>query len=222
MKKVLLALTATLLLISGGYYFLFVEHVDLQENLKVTQAAAETSTDDKNIEPIMTLEEPLKKVIDYYVVSSKANVYSQADKQSLIVRALYKGEKVSVLESKGEWLRLSDFIVLREGEKPTSEWIEANALSDVPLHLNQQEKLSILDGYLKKSDNFSDYKDLFRDKTQQLLDNGTCVPEDFEELGGWVRSITYKKYNVYFIYCGGLSQSNKLYLNVDTKEIFRR
>ncbi|AUI88361.1 hypothetical protein BS333_18700 [Vibrio azureus] len=220
MKKVLLILVVIVLLSGAGYYFFLFNKNETPEETETIQENVEALSEE--IKQVVTREEPLTDPMEYYVVKRKVNVYNQADSKSLVVSTLYKGEKVTALESENGWLRLSDYIVLREGEEPSAEWVEAEGLSDAPLELKEQEKLSIIDGYLKKSDDFVEHQDLFRSKTQQLLDDGTCEPEDFEELGGWVRSFTYKKSNVYFIYCGGLSQSHKIYLNTDTQEIFQR
>ncbi|WP_104029830.1 SH3 domain-containing protein [Vibrio jasicida] len=222
MKKALIALVILLLLggAGAGYYFFF-----MQKDEPVAEAPLKPEKEvgpKEEPKPIMDLEVPAPEVTEYYVTERRINVYNKPDNQSLIVDALYKGEKVSVLEKADGWFRLSDYIVYEEGGEETAEWVDAKGLSDSQPVIKEQERLEILDSYLQKSDDLKVHLDIFRNKTQQLLDDETCTPSDFEELGGWVRSVTYKKRNVYFIYCGGLEQENKIYLDVDKGEIFYR
>ena len=222
MKKALIAL-AILLLLGGagaGYYFFF-----MQKGEPVVEQKPEPeqpSEPEEKPKPIMDLEAPAPEITEYYVTERRINVYNKPEHQALIVDSLYKGEKVSVLEKADGWFRLSDYIVYQEGGEETAEWVDSKGLSDAEPVIKEQERLEILDGYLQKSDDLKTHLDMFRNKTQQLLDDETCDPSDFEELGGWVRSVTYKKRNVYFIYCGGLEQENKIYLDVDKGEIFYR
>jgi hypothetical protein len=53
-----------------------------------------------------------------------------------------------------------------------------------------------------------------------LIKEKICTPEDFEEVQGWMRSINYQERNVYFVYCGGLRVSDKIYFDVDSGEMF--
>ncbi|MET2847002.1 SH3 domain-containing protein [Vibrio owensii] len=222
MKKALIAL-AILFLLGGagaGYYFFF-----MQKDEPVVEQKPEPeqpSEPEEKPKPIMDLEAPAPEITEYYVTERRINVYNKPERQALIVDTLYKGEKVSVLEKADGWFRLSDYIVYEEGGEETAEWVDSKGLSDAEPVIKEQERLEILDGYLQKSDDLKTHLDMFRNKTQQLLDDETCDPSDFEELGGWVRSVTYKKRNVYFIYCGGLEQENKIYLDVDKGEIFYR
>ncbi|CAE6951609.1 hypothetical protein ACOMICROBIO_NCLOACGD_04383 [Vibrio sp. B1ASS3] len=222
MKKALIAL-AILLLLGGagaGYYFFF-----MQKDEPVVEQKPEPeqpSEPEEKPKPIMDLEAPAPEITEYYVTERRINVFNKPERQALIVDTLYKGEKVSALEKTDGWFRLSDYIVYEEGGEETAEWVDSKGLSDAEPVIKEQERLEILDGYLQKSDDLKTHLDMFRNKTQQLLDDETCDPSDFEELGGWVRSVTYKKRNVYFIYCGGLEQENKIYLDVDKGEIFYR
>lgn len=222
MKKALIALVILLLLggAGAGYYFFFMQKDEpVAEHKPEPEQPSEPKEKPK---PIMDLEAPAPEITVYYVTERRINVYNKPERQALIVDTLYKGEKVSVLEKADGWFRLSDYIVYEEGGEETAEWVDSKGLSDAEPVIKEQERLEILDGYLQKSDDLKTHLDMFRNKTQQLLDDETCDPSDFEELGGWVRSVTYKTRNVYFIYCGGLEQENKIYLDVDKGEIFYR
>ncbi|MCV5744224.1 SH3 domain-containing protein, partial [Escherichia coli] len=110
------------------------------------------------------------------VIERRVNVYNKPDDKSLIVDALYKGEKVSVLEKVEGWFRLSDYIVYEDGGEETAEWVNSKGLSDAEPVIKEQERLEILDGYLQKSDDLKEHLDMFRNKTQQLLKDETCDP----------------------------------------------
>ncbi|APX09083.1 SH3 domain-containing protein [Vibrio campbellii] len=222
MKKALIALVILLLFggAGAGYYFFF-----MQKEEPVAEQKQEPEKPNESAEkpkPIMDLEAPAPEITEYYVIERRIDVYNKPEHQALVVDSLYKGEKVSVLEKVDGWFRLSDYIVYEEGGEETAEWVDSKGLSDAEPVIKEHERLEILDGYLQKSDDLKTHLDMFRNKTQQLLDDETCDPSDFEELGGWVRSVTYKTRNVYFIYCGGLEQENKIYLDVDKGEIFYR
>ncbi|HDM8221272.1 TPA: SH3 domain-containing protein [Vibrio campbellii] len=222
MKKALIALVILLLLggAGAGYYFFFMPKDEPVVEQK--PEPEQSSEPEEKPKPIMDLEAPAPEITEYYVTERRINVYNKPEQRALIVDTLYKGEKISVLEKADGWFRLSDYIVYEEGGEETAEWVDSKGLSDAEPVIKEQERLEILDGYLQKSDDLKTHLDMFRNKTQQLLDDETCDPSDFEELGGWVRSVTYKKRNVYFIYCGGLEQENKIYLDVDKGEIFYR
>ncbi|UMM05800.1 SH3 domain-containing protein [Vibrio campbellii] len=222
MKKALIALVILLLFggAGAGYYFFFMQKEEpVAEQKQEPEKAIEPAEKPK---PIMDLEAPAPEITEYYVIERRIDVYNKPEHQALVVDSLYKGEKVSVLEKVDGWFRLSDYIVYEEGGEETAEWVDSKGLSDAEPVIKEHERLEILDGYLQKSDDLKTHLDMFRNKTQQLLDDETCDPSDFEELGGWVRSVTYKTRNVYFIYCGGLEQENKIYLDVDKGEIFYR
>ncbi|WP_051119113.1 SH3 domain-containing protein [Vibrio campbellii] len=222
MKKALIALVILLLFGGAGaaYYFFFMQKEEPVAEQK--QEPEKPNEPAEKPKPIMDLEAPSPEITEYYVIERRIDVYNKPEHQALVVDSLYKGEKVSVLEKVDGWFRLSDYIVYEEGGEETAEWVDSKGLSDAEPVIKEHERLEILDGYLQKSDDLKTHLDMFRNKTQQLLDDETCDPSDFEELGGWVRSVTYKKRNVYFIYCGGLEQENKIYLDVDKGEIFYR
>ena len=74
---------------------------------------------------------------------------------------------------------------------------------------------------ISKSDDLNKYRKVFARAAAKLIEDGTCKEVDFIENGGWVRSTSFKPRTVYFMYCGGSTVANRLYLNVNTSEIFR-
>lgn len=222
MKKALIVMMAVLLLGGAGfgYYFFFMQKDQPEPTTEASSPEAQVK--EEASKPVMDLESVPPETTEYYVIERQVSVYNKPDHNALVVDTIYKGEKVVVLEKSNGWYRISDYLVYEDGGEETAEWLDAKGLSDAEPVIKEQERLEILDGYLQKSDDLKDNLEIFRNKTQLLLDDNTCEPEDFTELGGWVRSVTYKQRNVYFIYCGGLEQENKIYLDVDSGEIFYR
>ncbi|MFN1549027.1 SH3 domain-containing protein [Vibrio natriegens] len=222
MKKALIVMMAVLLLGGAGfgYYFFFMQKDQPEPTTEASSPEAQVK--EEASKPVMDLESVPPETTEYYVIERQVSAYNKPDHNALVVDTIYKGEKVVVLEKSNGWYRISDYLVYEDGGEETAEWLDSKGLSDAEPVIKEQERLEILDGYLQKSDDLKDNLEIFRNKTQLLLDDNTCEPEDFTELGGWVRSVTYKQRNVYFIYCGGLEQENKIYLDVDSGEIFYR
>ncbi|MFZ3407057.1 hypothetical protein [Vibrio chagasii] len=222
MKKALIALLVLLVLGGGGtaYYF-FVMKEDPTPPEKVEEPVVETiEQPEADLKPIMELK-PEPEQTEFYVSDRKLKVVELPEVDGLITDYLYKGEKVEVLEKQGDWGRISDYIVLKEGGSQTAEWVSMSGLSNDEVIISEKENKEILDSYLVKSDDLKLYQETFRNSVAKLISEGECEPGDFEELGGWVKSVRYKDRDVYFIYCGGLSLENKIYLDVNTNEIFK-
>ncbi|MDL5027242.1 SH3 domain-containing protein [Vibrio gigantis] len=222
MKKALIALLVLLILGGGAaYYFLIMNKAPIPPE-KIEEPAVEvTQQSESDLAPIMDLQ-PEPEQTEFYVLDRKLEVVEQPEIDGLITDYLYKGEKIEVLEKQGEWARISDYIVLKEGGPQTAEWVSMSGLSNDEVIISEKESKEILDSYLVKSDDLKIHQEKFRNSVAKLISEGECVPSDFEELGGWVKSVKYSNRDVYFIYCGGLSLENKIYLDVNTNEIFMR
>jgi hypothetical protein len=71
------------------------------------------------------------------------------------------------------------------------------------------------------SDDYRLYKEVFIKAAKSLIANGTCTEVDFTDGGGWSKSTTYRDRPVYFAYCGGMTVSNRVYLDVSNGRTFR-
>ncbi|MGB1973524.1 MAG: hypothetical protein ACPHQD_05700 [Vibrio toranzoniae] len=223
MKKALIALLVLLVLGGGGaaYYF-FVMKKDSTPTEKDEEPVEEVAQQsESDLEPIMELK-PEPEQTEFYVLDRKLEVVEQPEVDGLITDYLYKSEKVEVLEKQGKWARISDYIVLKEGGPQTAEWVAMSGLSNDEVIISEKENKEILDSYLVKSDDLKIHQEKFRNTIAKLISEGECAPSDFEELGGWVKSVKYSGRDVYFIYCGGLSLENKIYLDVNKNEIFTK
>ncbi|MEZ8821982.1 SH3 domain-containing protein [Vibrio sp. 10N.222.54.A1] len=225
MKKALIALLVLLLMLGGGggaaYYFLVMNKAPIPQEKTEEPALEATEQSESDLVPTMDLQ-PEPEQTEFYVLERKLEVVEQPEIDGLITDYLYKGEKVEVLEKQGEWARISDYIVLKEGGPQTAEWVSMSGLSNDEVIISEKESKEILDSYLVKSDDLKLHQEKFRNSVAKLISEGECAPSDFEELGGWVKSVKYSNRDVYFIYCGGLSLENKIYLDVNTNEIFTK
>lgn len=71
------------------------------------------------------------------------------------------------------------------------------------------------------SDDLDEHSAVFARVATDLVTNGTCTETEFVTNGGWVRSTTFGSRPVYFMYCGGATVANRLYLDAATGEVFR-
>ncbi|MFS1932974.1 SH3 domain-containing protein [Vibrio splendidus] len=223
MKKALIALLVLLILGGGGaaYYFLVMNKEPISPEKMEEPVVEVAQQSESDLVPTMDLQ-PEPEQTEFYVLDRKLEVVEQPEIDGLIIDYLYKGEKIEVLEKQGDWVRISDYIVLKEGGPQTAEWVSMSGLSNDEVIISGQESKEILDSYLVKSDDLKVHQEKFRNTVAKLISEGECDPSDFEELGGWVKSVKYSNRDVYFIYCGGLSLENKIYLDVNTNEIFTK
>ena len=149
-------------------------------------------------------------------------------------------EGVDVLETKGMWSRITkaysascvegESEYVKEGNKACTtangiknglfaEWIQNKDLSP-NRPTNPDEHASGDDALIKGSDDYRIYKDQFTKAARQLINDGTCTEGDFKEMGGWMAS-TNRGQDVYFTYCGGMTLSNKVYLNAKSGKVSR-
>jgi len=75
---------------------------------------------------------------------------------------------------------------------------------------------------ISHSDDFSTHTKIFFDATKKLVTQGSCSTSEISEVGGWMKSvINHPDKPVYFIYCGGMDRSNRIYLNAETGDLFK-
>lgn len=222
MKKVLLIVILLLGLggAGAGYYLFYMkpqaetEVAHMKDDTKPQTPGQEMAKGGKAAKPVPFL------VKDYYVNEKKVAVRNGPGDDFIPERYVYIGDTVTVLEQKDGWGRISNFYVYKQGGKEVAEWVKMSDLSHTKPIISAVEYDDIISSYISRSDDFKLYRDKFINVTSKLLQEKICEPQDFEELHGWMRSLNYNDRNVYFIYCGGLQVSDKVYYDVDTEEIF--
>lgn len=149
-------------------------------------------------------------------------------------------EAATVFEVKGKWSRISKFYsasctlgqsdYVDMGNKACTkangvidgkfaEWVESKYLS-TKRPTDPAEGASGDAELVKDSDDFRLHSAMFAKAARELINTGTCIEGDFREMGGWMKSTT-KGPNAYFTYCGGMTISNKVYLDISTGQTSR-
>ncbi|MDW6019076.1 SH3 domain-containing protein [Vibrio plantisponsor] len=219
MKK-LLMVVFLLLGVAGagaGYYLFYYKP---QQDLANQAAAVEDKADEKEEEKPQSIADLKPENMEFYVDVEKLGIREAASLDAFVQRYLYKGEKVRLLEKKNGWGRVSAYFVYEQGGPEIAEWIPLDGLVEQAPVITVEERKKTIQGYIAASDDLLQFEDMFLTTTDKLLNDGSCSPVDFEELGGWVKSTKYADRDVYFIYCGGLKLADKIYLDVRTGEVF--
>jgi len=204
---------------AGGYYIFYYKPQQ--------DALAMEGEEEEPITPIPLVEEeeevePPPPITDYYVSPPKLGVREAPDYSAFVENVVYRGDKLHILEKRDGWGRISPYYVYEEGGPEVAEWVPMEALLEVAPTITKQERVETVTTYIENSDDFKQHFEMFIKTTDNLLKDGTCTPEDFEETQGWIRSVTFDDIDAYFVYCGGLKQANKIYLDVQTGKIFYR
>lgn len=102
-----------------------------------------------------------------------------------------------------------------------AEWVELSGLS-TERPADPAESAAPDESLVAQSDDFSRHRRAFAAAAAQLIADGRCTRNDFVEMGGWMKSVNqYRDQPVYFTYCGGMTNANRLYLDASTGRIFR-
>jgi hypothetical protein len=76
---------------------------------------------------------------------------------------------------------------------------------------------------VNSSDDYIEHRDIFIQTIGDLVESGTCAEADRNERIGWMRStVNFPDAPVYFTYCGGLANEHRIYLDVQTGQVFTR
>jgi hypothetical protein len=101
-----------------------------------------------------------------------------------------------------------------------AEWVLLDGLVD-QRPADPAEGATGLRALVGGSDDFQRYGDAFAKAAQDLIEDGRCTEGDFIENGGFMKSTNEPNAPIYFMYCGGATIANRLYLNAATGEVFR-
>lgn len=101
-----------------------------------------------------------------------------------------------------------------------AEWVSLKALSKTRPADPEANAIGVA-SLISGSEDYRLHKDAFVKATQSLLEQKKCTENDFKESGGWYKSTNYYNQPVYFIYCGGFHNNNKIHLDVSNWPIFK-
>ncbi len=149
----------------------------------------------------------------------KATVYEQKDGWSRIT----KSYDASCVNGLSEYVDNGNAACVKENgivDGQFSEWVSTKFLSETrpaDPSANAAGDYALIKG----SDDFRIYKDVFVQAALKLISSGQCTAADFQEMGGWVKSANHIDSPIYFAYCGGMTQANRIYLNAATADTFK-
>ena len=176
----------------------------------------------------------------YVVITGQLNVRLAPNRTGKIAAILKQGEKVEVFEFNGYWARISEYFDgTSEGlSGEVARWTSAkeHLLAKLPVDGKIEEKKEVkvevkveekiivnpaIARAIKSSDDLEKYQNRFMVVSDKLINSGTCKLSDFEDIGGWWRSPEHQPRPVYYTYCGGGSNSDRIYFNATTRKVFR-
>lgn len=100
-----------------------------------------------------------------------------------------------------------------------AEWVQLSTLTETrPADPAQTAEAD--EGLVAHSDDFAQHRAAFVRAANTLIRQGRCTPVDFQEQGGWVKSSNHRDQPIYFTYCGGMSASNRIYLDASNGRVF--
>ena len=76
-------------------------------------------------------------------------------------------------------------------------------------------------GAISASEDLEENRDTFAWVSQKLINSGQCRISDFRDIGGWWRSAEHNPEPIYYTYCGGASNSDRIFVDTRTGEIFK-
>jgi hypothetical protein len=159
----------------------------------------------------------------FVVTADSLNVRLAANAQGKIAGKLYQQEKVEVFEVHNGWARISEYYDAQIDGQPgkVARWVFAMHLS-APRPAGKVEIAnSPVVEAIKSSDDLAMHQQIFVRVSEKLVASGECKLSDFEDIGGWWRSVPHKPRPVYYTYCGGGVDNHRVYVNTATGETFR-
>ena len=108
-----------------------------------------------------------------------------------------------------------------EAEAQRQEAVQRAVVDEAELRAAEAREVEKAGRLVASSDDLEQHRTAFTRAAIELVGNRTCTEAEFIENGGWVRSTSFGARPIYFMYCGGSTVSNRLYLDAATGEIFR-
>jgi hypothetical protein len=159
----------------------------------------------------------------FVVTADSLNVRQAANETGIVTGKLYQQEKVEVFEVKNGWARISEYYDGEINGLPTkvARWVFATHLSAPRPTGNTATVNSPIINAIKSSDDLAMHQDTFVRISEVLINSGECKLSEFEDIGGWWRSVDHKPRPVYYTYCGGAINNHRVYVNTATGTTFR-
>jgi hypothetical protein len=168
---------------------------------------------------------------EYVVSADSLNIRLAASTSAKVKGKLSQGQKVEVLEVNNGWARISRYYDgSAEGlSGDVARWVFATHLSPIPaapppakprLEIKVDVNSPVYQA-IQSSDDLALHQGIFVQVSEELVNSGQCKLSDFRDIGGWWRSAAHKPEPVYYTYCGGATNEDRIYVNTDTGRTFR-
>ena len=168
---------------------------------------------------------------EYVVSADTLNIRLAANTSAKVKGKLYRGQEVEVLEVDKGWARISSYYDgAAEGlSGNVARWVFATHLSPrtaTPPPAKPRVKIKVdinspVYQAIESSDDLARHQGIFVQVSEKLVNAGQCKLSDFKDIGGWWRSAKHKPDPVYYTYCGGASNEDRIYVNTNTGKTFR-
>lgn len=183
-----------------------------------------------------TNETELTDAGKFWVTTQYADRHSCPSEKCGIVGRLFFREAAIPVETKDGWVRITKLYdaSCQNGESQyvdkgnaactaangitngqLAEWVKESQLS-ASRPADPAATASADESIVADSDDFTQHRAAFVKVARDLIASGRCTAGDFKEQGGWVKSVNQRDEPVYFTYCGGMTATNKIYMNAET------
>jgi len=159
----------------------------------------------------------------FVVTADSLNVRLAANETGRVTGKLFQREKVEVFEVRNGWARISEYYDEQSNGQSSkvARWVFATHLS-APRPVGKEVNAnSPIVQAIKSSDDLAMHQEIFVWVSEELVNSGECKLSDFEDIGGWWRSVDHKPRPVYYTYCGGSVDNHRVYVNTATGTTFR-
>jgi uncharacterized protein YgiM (DUF1202 family) len=159
----------------------------------------------------------------FVVTADSLNVRQAANETGKVTGKLFQREKVEVFEVKNGWARISEYYneKINGQSSKVARWVFATHLSAPRPTARKATANSPIINAIKSSDDLAMHQDTFVWISEELVTSGECKLSDFEDIGGWWRSVDHKPRPVYYTYCGGAINNHRVFVNTATGTTFR-
>jgi len=159
----------------------------------------------------------------FIVTTGTLNVRLAANASGSVAGKLRRGQEVEVLEFDKDWARISEYY---DGQTEglsgrVARWVFAAHLATSPSVPKDIDVNSPVAQAIEASDDLDRHQHTFVRVSQKLVDSGECDISEFIDIGGWWRSAAHKPRPIYYTYCGGATNSHRIYVDTSTGQTFR-
>lgn len=178
---------------------------------------------------------------DYWVTSERLERRTCPSTSCGVVGQLFFREKATVLETSNGWGRLTGFYdaACKDGISQYVDTGRKNCTKENGIVDGRFAEWALLRPLSKErppdpaagtagdaalvagSDDYRLYKEVFIKAAKSLIGSRTCTEAEFRDAGGWTKSTNYRDRPIYFVYCGGMTVRNRVYLDVSNGNTFK-